>query len=810
MKKDRKNSFEFDGIIESDFGKGDFHHPDALTTDEILKDGGEASTLNSALDSLLKKVTSATNKQEQPNPEPTLLDKCLPYIIDDEGNDISQNEKPLYELETVAQILKKDSQKTLEKLSKEYSVVFENPPVVIDKTEKYLSDEPEKEETNLTQEPKEKPKEESQYPIISDIDITDSPFYKIKNNEAAKEQTVTFTPIENAESNTSKIIVNSHTRAFDFTGEMLKIKEPITAETEEVRLEKSEFEEYTPKAEFTDATSGRVLLKRFAKAKINGFFAMWGSILMTLLTAFFMLPFMSNIILTHTRGCMIITSVFSSVAVVLNIKCFAGLRYIFNRKANSDIGVCLAIIGVAVYSVLGITQGEIILNMQLLLLIILSFNGIKSFMTASSLLRSFKQILGDNSKNSVSLISDPAITLAMTKGAVSGDCLIAAPQSTNRVCDFIKYSTFGVFLNGKVNIITAVSLLLAVLTGILAGVFFGEPLYGSYAAAAVLCLTSAPMLFLVDALPFYHSAKKLAKKGAMIAGKTGAELIEEANAVVINAKDIFPSGTVTLHQMKVLSENNLEDIILRAASLTDSMQSPLAPIFKKIAGNSNITVFPDSDTVKYEEALGISGWVDNRLLFIGNRTLMEAHGISVPNVELDRKILRQGFFPVYVASANKACALLVVRYDVSLDVSRELRRLTNSGVTLLVKTSDPNITEAMVCDYLGLYEDTVKVMTAAGCHIYVNTVAPVKSISAPAAFKTNPSALPAILNCAGKIKRANIILTAAYIISAVFGVLMFSYASFGGSGSLLSDSTLLLYSILSTALTYLLYLTQKP
>lgn len=35
--------------------------------------------------------------------------------------------------------------------------------------------------------------------------------------------------------------------------------------------------------------------------------------------------------------------------------------------------------------------------------------------------------------------------------------------------------------------------------------------------------------------------------------------------------------------------------------------------------------------------MGISGWVDNKLLFVGNRTLMEAHGIEVPSVETTAK-----------------------------------------------------------------------------------------------------------------------------------------------------------------------------
>ncbi len=813
MKKDINNSFEFDGILESTFGKGDYHHPDALTTDEILKSDSEENTPNTALESLLKKVTADTEPEPEPEaikskPQKTLLDKCLPYILDDDGNNTSQNERPLYELESVAEILRADSQRTLEKLSKEYGIVFEGMPSVTDETDPIIK-------KVITEEKGESKKEpiaevSKELPIISDIDITDSPFYKIEEETPAVEQTVTFTPIITRDSNSGKIIVSPHTKPLDFTGELLKIKETAPAETAEVKLEKSEFEEFSPKNEYTDLNSGRALLKSLARDKKISFFTMFGSILMTLLTAFFMLPFMSNVILTYTVGCMVVTSVFTLVAISLNYKAFLGLGKIFRSGSNSDVSVILAAISVGIYSVFGIISGEIILKMQVLLLIILSFNSAKYFMRASASLRSFKQIFTTQSKTAVSLINDPAITLAMTKGSVEGESLIAAPQGTDKIDNFVKHLNFGKFLNGKTGLITAISLLLAILSGIVATILFDGLLYGFYSAAAILCLASIPTMLLIDTLPFYHSSVKLASKGAMIAGITGAELLEEANAVVINAKDIFPSGTVTLHQMKVLSENNLEDTILRAASLTEAMQSPLSPIFKRIAGSSNITVFPDSDTVKYEETLGISGWVDNRLLFIGNRTLMEAHGIAIPDVELDRKILRQGFFPVYVADQSKACALLIVRYDIDLGVSKELKRLTNSGVTLLVKSSDPNLTEEMICDYLGLYEDTVKVMSAAGCHIYVNTVLPVKSVSSAGAFKANPTALPAILNCAGRIKRSNILLTAAYIISAVFGILLFAYSSFGGSGSLLGDTALLLYSIISTVITYLLYLTQKP
>ena len=100
--------------------------------------------------------------------------------------------------------------------------------------------------------------------------------------------------------------------------------------------------------------------------------------------------------------------------------------------------------------------------------------------------------------------------------------------------------------------------------------------------------------------------------------------------------------------------------------------------------------------------MGISGWVDNKFLFVGNRTLLEAHGIDVPSVETDKKILRQGYFPIYVATDNKACALLAVQYNVKPEIARELRKTSALGITMLINSSDPNLTEEMICAYFGL------------------------------------------------------------------------------------------------------------
>lgn len=778
--------------------------------------GNTAEPIKQMLSAL--EAESKAEPTEQPK-QRSLFDKCRPFIVDDEGNG-TVNTEPLYKLQSVAEILKNDSEKALERLSERYEIEFDDlgrtgqnkktnsateptPRVKTAANRKKSIPDNRLFEDELPVKNQVKNIQSSVASVISDIDAPEAA-------DCGSSATITFTPLSGTGA-LSHIAVSSNTRTMDLTGELAHIPEKtVTAVEERVRLEKSEFEEFVPDEELTDESDLPRFIREYSIKKRRGFLQVVLSFIFTAILAIAELPWLSGIISENHRTVMIACTAVTAVTVLINFDIFSSFGKIFKKNCCTDIFAAMASLFTLLYAVFGIIKENLTVNILLLLSVILFFRALGVFWNYSRMLSNLKIISGGVTKRAVRLISDSAVTFAMAKNAVEGEVLIAAPQRADNIEDYVKYSVYGNVFGGRAPLITAISLALSAAVGIACATYFDGAVYGLYAAAAVQCFTALPALFLIEKLPNYSASKRLNPKGAMIAGKAGAEHIEEVNAAVFGATDFFPSGTVTLHQMQVLSQNDLQDTIVRAASLTESLDSPLTSIFKKIAGTGNITAFPDSDTVKYEERMGISGWVDNRLLFIGNRTLMEAHGIEVPSVEVDRAILKQGYFPVYVATRDKACALLVVQYSVDKTVASELRRLTGLGVTLLVNSSDPNLTEEMLCDYFGLYEDCVKVMSAAGCHMYRNTVTHKRAASAPAAYRANQIALASIINCASKIRRSNILLTAAYIICAAVGILFFTFASLGGSGTLLSEGTLLLYGIISTAATYLVYLIERP
>ena len=859
LKKKKNDDFILPIDSDVEFGKmvesSDFK-PDILTVEEVVNLGKEAedTPFNSgALEALKKRIlkseeteeplktavatapssavsrtvfpTARTTEEEKTQENKSgLMDKCLPYFIDDEGKDTSDTNENIYRLQSVADILRAEREASIRRISEEYGIPVGEIQI------------PDFEEFEVTQEPEEvmpAPKEAEKPPIIpesksepeitekndgetkpfliiSDIDGTTSSFPKIQTNPPESFETVTFTPIA-ANPSEPYITVTTKTQQIDLTGELVKIPETVPeASKTTVKLQENEFDEYIPETEPTDKKAVAKLIRDFSLKKRNYFIKTILSFFLSLILGLAKLPVFSGVILEYTATCMIVFSGLTGLAVLLNIDMFKDIIRLFRKSSGPDCAAALASVTTLVYAVFAINSGEIITDTLLMLCLILSFRSLSCFRKLSYMISNYRIINASAGKKALKLINDPAVTFSMAKDSVEGDTLIAIAQKTENITDFMKYSTFGSFLSGRMPFINGASLILSLISGLACAIYFEAAVYGLYAAAAIQCFSALPIIFFIDTLPLYSAAKKLNRMGAMIAGKAGAEQIEKANAAVLSSTDLFPEGTITLHQMKVLSDNSLDDTLIRAASLTKYMSSPLAPKFKSIVKSGNISTLPDTDTVKYEDRLGISGWVDNRLLFIGNRTLMETHGIEVPSVEVDRKILRQGFFPVYVATRDKACALLVIQYSVNPTVAKELRRLTGLGVTLLINNTDPNLTEEMICDYLGLYNDSVKVMSAAGCHMYKNVSGSIKSLSAPAAYKNRDLSLAAILNCASRIKRSNILLTACFVICAVLGAIIFAYTSFGGSGGLINDTVILVYSIVCTVLTYLIYLIEKP
>ncbi len=727
--------------------------------------------------------------QKKENDGKSLLDKCMPYIAD--GGGVKDSDKPVYELDSIESIINASENKAAELLEKlnnlgKISVETVSKPTAQENSENKKNDDIEMHREKVNDAP---------IATISDIDKTDD----------FTEKTVLFDAIDSAKKFED---ITSGTKIIDLEDEMFEKEQqqPPTLLVNPFLLENEEFSVEDDYTCFSDAKRiGMKLINKLKSARTRLIL----TFIFEILLASPLIPSIHDILYVNQTFFGIISSAVFAVICLINYDSFAAIVSLFKRQYMPEsVSGVLGIFSIF-YAIQSLTAEKNPYYVLLFVSLSFVFKTFAVFMREAYIFGNFKIIASKNKKHAIKFIDDRQITFAMAKNSVDGDVLVGVDAPCVNVHDFIKNTEIDKVANSWFSVFTLISVIISLICGVFYGIYTSSFNGFLMALTVFSAILFAPTVFFTDILPLRSASKRLNRLSGMITGSTAANKIELANAVTIRSKDLFPSGTISLFNMKVLDSNKIDDTLLFAAAITKQIDSPYHAIFSEIAKTVDKKV-PEADSVKYEEKLGISGWVGKRHVFIGNRTLLEAHGIKTPPLEVDKKILRNGYFPVYVASDEKPCALLMVKYNVDEALAFDLQKLCASGVTLLVDTCDPNITNEMVCDYFGLYEETVFVMGSSGAQLYKNSTKAEDDISSYAAHKGSGRAFISIFNAAAKIKRDITFLRIFHIISSVISAAVFIYSYYLNQVSPIVSGDAFLYILLAIVVSFIIHLFNKP
>lgn len=504
--------------------------------------------------------------------------------------------------------------------------------------------------------------------------------------------------------------------------------------------------------------------------------------------------------------------VLTLLIAAVNLPVLKELKAFVSKEKNMDCGLAAAMVLALLQAVLAVVGVRSQLDFPLSGLLALSAT-LYSFGRLSAHRRvcaNFSVIANEKLKNALHIVSNHTANLAMGQRAVGEDVLICCGSKTKNVEDFLAYSYCKNPLVNRAKKIALVGLIMAVGLGAAAAfITTMDAAYAVFVAGVVSCIAAAPATLFIPNFPLRSAAKRLNGYGAMLTGYKACAELDRCNAVAVTAGQLFPEDSVCMVDMRPLSPNPIDKTILDAYSVTAQIGSPLAGMFKQI-NNTTDLVPKKADTVMYEEKMGVSGWVDNHRVFVGNRILMEAHGFkALPPLELDKKILRKGYFPVYLACDNAVCAIFVVKYCPNEEVAYELSRLCNTGTTILVKNCDPNLSEKMLCDYFGLYEDSISIMNKQGCDYFDTAAAYQESRSAGASFGKSVCGFFAAMTAAIQIKSLFHSMSALYVVTVILGILATAIAVFT-TPALLSPWCLLAYQLIATLLICLPAIFKRP
>lgn len=249
------------------------------------------------------------------------------------------------------------------------------------------------------------------------------------------------------------------------------------------------------------------------------------------------------------------------------------------------------------------------------------------------------------------------------------------------------------------------------------GLIAKQPWQAVYLFALNLCVSLPVALPLSYAGALWRSSRYALHYNGMLIGRDEVDAFGDLNAVCLDAADLFPEDNVVLAAIKTFAGTRIDEAILDAAAVVIASGGPLQSVFRRVI-QDKVDMLQEVDTLVYEQEMGLSGWVGGRRVLVGNRRLLENHGVDVPSRDYEMRYTRAGRKLVYLSTAGELSAMFVVAYTADASTKRALRALTREDVTLLVRTCDPNITEEFICETMELPEYYVEILSSGGRRAY--------------------------------------------------------------------------------------------
>lgn len=321
----------------------------------------------------------------------------------------------------------------------------------------------------------------------------------------------------------------------------------------------------------------------------------------------------------------------------------------------------------------------------------------------------------------------------------------------------------------------------------------------------MLCI-SLPATHLAVQFPLNQCSRVMLSRGGFLVGWKAVRQFGELDALVVDMEDLYPDESMLLHGIKTFSGTHIDDAILTAASLVVRSGGPLAKIFRRII-EDKVELLHDVDSLVYEQGMGLSGWVDGRRVFVGNRRLLQNHGVDVPSLDYEARYAKNGRRLVYLSVAGQLSAMYVVSYLADPEIQDALRDLCRSHITLLVRSCDPNITTADLCADFELDEYYVDVLPAAAGRAYMKLAERASDVM-PAVMASNGHILGTAwaLSVCRSLQKKSLLALSVQAVAAAVGLLLCLMWALQGTLSVFQP---LLFMIAAFLLTWIVPLLKR-
>lgn len=478
-----------------------------------------------------------------------------------------------------------------------------------------------------------------------------------------------------------------------------------------------------------------------------------------------------------------------------------GLLSLFKLKANADSMTALASVATLIYTFAFVARPSLLNNSNaqyycVVAIIGLWFNALGKLMILSRVRHNLSVAGSGERLYEVQLAKSGEFARSAATVLDDEEPRVAVSAPASFLKGFLHFSYDDEQAQGANRILSPICFGAAVVLSAASYFLYKDLLSCFTVFTAVLCVCAPFTSIAVINLPLLRAAESLTPHGAMLSGNAAVESLSEATAVAVNAAELFPSGSITLHGIRTFKGGRIDMSILEAASIMEKVGGTMSDIFYQIIEGRK-EILENVEDIVYEEGMGISAWVNGKRVLIGNRELMRHHGVELPPREYELKYTQDGRDLMYLATSGELASMFVISYHADPAVYRRLKRLEQSGIAILVKTTDPNITRDILSDLYELDYDMVRIMPASLHGAYLELTDEKPSGFAEAANMGGAMALTDTVVAAAKVKSSSTTASVVQMLFILLGYALTTLFTFFYGISLINPLLLLSYQLIA-------------
>ncbi len=479
-----------------------------------------------------------------------------------------------------------------------------------------------------------------------------------------------------------------------------------------------------------------------------------------------------------------------------------GLKPLRSFKANADTGAAMAAAAAAVQMLMAVITPRSFLSKGLNFYVLpvmlaLSVMAVGRYMDSDRAAANFRFVSDPAQKFAGKFFPDPRKVATLLSGTRSDKTELSYQKKAAFLTHFIRISRAEDPGSKLASRFSLPALIAAVLVALIGGIA-SKSFFDGWSILCVMLFAGIPIgSRALVSIPMHKLSKNSLLNKSMIASYFAVETFSDSAAVMIDAKDLYPEGSIQMEDFKALDPYSWQDGLYAAAAVTMAAGGAMTGVFDGMIKKSNRVNIPVAENVIIEDGKGLIGTVKNERIFVGNGSLLRSNGIPAPDESEEEQYRENGNEPVYIAMGRRLVGVILVRYTANHRVADVLKHMETADMSLLVRTTDANITAERIARDFRVNVKCVKVLETKNSNFIRNEMVG-KEKSAPAFIATRGGVMSfglAVSECI-RMKRNVSLSLAVEIVGALLRAFIVAIIILFGGVQYLSAVTLFILSLI--------------